>query len=82
MEIQKIRSNENLKLNSFVIIDKNIHLNTVRDEFQDIHTASSFTQLNAFRKQFDTTVRWSITLGSLKAMMKNDRISGLTTFYF
>lgn len=82
LEIQKIiRSNGNFKLNSFVnvttvpVTDKNIHVKIVRDEFQDIYTASSFPQLSAIRMQFDTTVRWSIIPGLLKAMTKNCRIS-------
>lgn len=82
MEIQKIiSSNGNFKLNRFVnittvpVTDKNIHLKIVGDEFQDIYTASNFPQLSAIRKQSDTTVRWSIIPGLLKAMTKNGRIS-------
>lgn len=82
MEIEKIiRSNGYFKVDSFVsvtnapITDKNIHLKTVRDEFQDIYTALSFTQSSAIRKQTDTKVRWSVIPGSLKAMMKNGKDS-------
>lgn len=46
----------------------------VRNEFHDIYTASSFTQLSAARKPRDTEDRWyRIPEQELKALMKNDK---------